>query len=549
MKNGLKKVVTMLLVCALATTFLAGCGDEPAESQASSGTETATGESTSGETTSGDPYAPIEGKDYTFTWIGYQVGPVDDDPIVIEHFEELLDCNIEVINIENTRWDELLNIKLASGEIPDMIQVNSENHLNEYLKQEILAEIPDEAYQTHMPHAYEFNTSERYSDYFDEGVIDGVRYGIAAGYQYFGEYRSALVARGDWMENLGITEYPETLEDFEKLAYAFAKNDPDGNGQDDTYGISSTAMDAVYGAFGSLALWYEGEDSKLEYGPVREGRKEALALLQKWYADGVVDPEFITGENQGGYWAITHAFDQGRIGISGHGSYYHWFNGASDPAYWATNALEISKVNMDAAESLAFLQPPVGPDGECGLPLGDLWSGKYVSFGKQLEEEPDKMGKLMEVLDYICATDADTYLDAFLGLKGTMYTEIDPDKGAIFTEGYEDATQRAAEGGANILVPMSFIEFDELRSVDTEWGRENGFADNGVRTKFRGTVPAYTEYGVEMDKILDEGTLQIITGEKPIDYFDEMVDEWLKAGGQEYIDQVNEAYQEEQAAK
>ena len=44
--------------------------------------------------------------------------------------------------------------------------------------------------------------------------------------------------------------------------------------------------------------------------------KEALALLNRLYKDGVLDPEFITGENQGGYWALSHAFINQRIGLS-----------------------------------------------------------------------------------------------------------------------------------------------------------------------------------------------------------------------------------------
>ena len=47
--------------------------------------------------------------------------------------------------------------------------------------------------------------------------------------------------------------------------------------------------------------------------------KEALERIAKWYQDGVIDPEFVTGENQGGYWALSHSFINGRIGVSGGG--------------------------------------------------------------------------------------------------------------------------------------------------------------------------------------------------------------------------------------
>ncbi|MNW18704.1 hypothetical protein D3C71_2183690 [compost metagenome] len=45
--------------------------------------------------------------------------------------------------------------------------------------------------------------------------------------------------------------------------------------------------------------------------------KEGLKLLAKWYKDGVIDPEFVTGENKGGYWATSHAFINNRVGVTG----------------------------------------------------------------------------------------------------------------------------------------------------------------------------------------------------------------------------------------
>ena len=52
--------------------------------------------------------------------------------------------------------------------------------------------------------------------------------------------------------------------------------------------------------------------------------KEALTYLRKWYKDGVIDPEFVTGENKGGYKHLSHAFINGKIGMTSMGNYYHW---------------------------------------------------------------------------------------------------------------------------------------------------------------------------------------------------------------------------------
>ncbi|MFQ9074388.1 MAG: hypothetical protein ACLR5J_01780 [Lachnospiraceae bacterium] len=47
---------------------------------------------------------------------------------------------------------------------------------------------------------------------------------------------------------MGIDKVPETLDEFETAIYAMTF-DPDGNGKNDTYGLSESALTAVFGAW------------------------------------------------------------------------------------------------------------------------------------------------------------------------------------------------------------------------------------------------------------------------------------------------------------
>lgn len=49
---------------------------------------------------------------------------------------------------------------------------------------------------------------------------------------------AAMLVRRDWMDNLGLD--PENLEEFAAMCSAFAHEDPDGNGLDDTIGYNVT---------------------------------------------------------------------------------------------------------------------------------------------------------------------------------------------------------------------------------------------------------------------------------------------------------------------
>ena len=53
-----------------------------------------------------------------------------------------------------------------------------------------------------------------------------------------------MLVRRDWMDNLGISD-PESFQDFADMTIAFAKNDPDGNGIDDTLGYNVNSINAL----------------------------------------------------------------------------------------------------------------------------------------------------------------------------------------------------------------------------------------------------------------------------------------------------------------
>ena len=57
-----------------------------------------------------------------------------------------------------------------------------------------------------------------------------------------------------------------------------------------------------------------------------------------------------------------------------------------------------------------------------------------------------------------------------------------------------------------------------------------------------GALPSQTKYKTELDKILNEGFISMITGDKPMTYFDEMVEKWKKAGGDQLTMEANELY-------
>lgn len=58
-------------------------------------------------------------------------------------------------------------------------------------------------------------------------------------------------------------------------------------------------------------------------------------------------------------------------------------------------------------------------------------------------------------------------------------------------------------------------------------------------TAYFGTTETMTNKWANLQKLEDEMFVQIVMGEKPIEYFDEFVTQWYALGGQTITDEVN----------
>ncbi len=530
-----------LLAAVLAGVLLfSGCTTQRTTGEGGTGTGTPATTPTAGAGDATDPTKPDPDKKYTITWVTYQLAPLDENAKMIQYWNEQFNVDLQVWNIDNSNSEEILSLKFASGEIPDVLRIGSVSQFQKFSDQQILAKIPEGMAETYMPNVIT-QLEKELPGILRYGMLNGETYAIPAEVRTHNLFRAPIVYRGDWMENVGVTKTPETLDELETLLYKFAKEDPDGNGKADTYGLSQTALNAVYGAFGYVRGQWNDKDGKLSYSSTQPEMKQALAVLNKWYKDGVLDPEFITGENKGGYWALSHSFIEGRIGMSSMGSYYHW-SPLNLEAEKGANPKEMAATNPGMENELVFGLPPTGPDGKSGMPKGNLFSGVMLAFGSHMEQEPDKMAKVMEIHEYLSGTSEKNYFTAWFGIEGEDWN-YSPSGIPVAREGLEPQ-QMSAMGAHGVLKIFATMQYDSLLDkARYNWGKENKFDVGGLESKLVGTLPSAGIYGTETGKIEDEAFIGIITGDKPLDYFDEFVKQWGAAGGDVLTKEANEWYE------
>ena len=115
----------------------------------------------------------------------------------------------------------------------------------------------------------------------------------------------------------------------------------------------------------------------------------------------------------------------------------------------------------------------------------------------------------------------------------------------------------------NILTAMDLTKYNQVKSfMETKDPNQLGgylqmgpdrssyklaceILDNGkyIKSELKGIEPGtLLDAGSTLDDILTEGFTKIIIGDQPIDYFDKVVDNWKKAGGEQATIEMNEIY-------
>jgi len=513
MKNfvTLKKSMVLILCATMLASFTA-CGnneEKEANAEASNSSDSAT---------------PNLDKKIKISWVGWS-DPVDNNGEIVKEIEKKFNVEIEMIDASDSA---AFDVKIAAGEVPDVFPLGF-SKFQKFIDDEIVGEIPYENIEKYAPNLYKAYQTE-VPTYMDLTKVDDKNYGLVVPNPESGNFRPLVVWRGDWLENVGITKVPETLPEFEDAMYKFTNNDPNKNGKKDTYGLSESMMQTVYGAYGYLPTSWSRKDGKLVYGAVQPEMKEALQVLAKWYKDGVLTPEFINGENKGGDWSIATDFVNGIIGVTSYPEYLYWKPAQSPGDREGSNIMELRKTIPNAVNKLVYGKPVTGPNGKKGLNMRNSLQGRFIVFGKQVEKDLDKRARILSILDYSSST-YEGYMLTRYGKEGVHYNMKDgyPEAVTPYSD-WNEITKIGAGATFNNAIWLPSI----IEKVNREyaWGKSLGtLQSDGIMNEIILPLPSAAKYQAEIDKIRSEAYVDMITGKKPIDYFDTFVENWRAAGG------------------
>ena len=361
--------------------------------------------------------------------------------------------------------------------------------------------------------------------------------------------------RQDWLDKVGLP-LPTTVAELDETMRAFmdAGLSKFGIGANKMLIIWAASMDAIFGAHGVMPkTWRDYGDGTLTYGSTRPENREVLALLQTWYKDGLIHPDFYTF----GPGDSFSQFTSQEVGV-------YW------GAYWLLGRMQAVEEENPGAKWTYFSRLE-GPEGKIGR-RGANASGRVYCFRKGIEQR-----KVEAVFKYLNWNN-----DLWFNFPKHEVYQWSASTG-IWKEGYDwvwDENCELQEGPhysrntgsghwiQSVLSNEGLAAYwDNLEPwiLETDRSKLNKaqrvIADPAQKpamdiyravyntqhecmlNQFLGAPgPNMVDYTGHLTALEDAAYLEIISGSRPLDAFDQFVADWKKSGGDDVTAEVNEWY-------
>ncbi|MDF2961107.1 MAG: extracellular solute-binding protein [Paenibacillus sp.] len=458
--------------------------------------------------------------------------------------------------VDASQFAQKLNVTLASGDLPDFMAVD-----RVVMQRLIDSNLVEDLTAVYDKYATPFTKEALLKDggaALKSVTVNGKLMGIPQTFENNGVASSSMVwIRTDWMQKLNLAE-PKTMEDLLKIATAFAKNDPDGNGKADTIGLGvnkeifkdAASLVGLFNGYHAYPnFWVKDASGKLVYGSVQPEMRPALEKLHQLYKDGVIDKEFSVKP----WKKVAEDAAAGKLGMAfgyvADATSFYKDNRKNDPkADWrafpvlSADSKPVMLQANDAATTFFVVKKGI-KNPEAVVKLLNLYNKHYFQTDYSGKKNPFIIDTATSIFPAkyfpVMINPADLNINAHLKIVEELKNKGD---------------------GSKLDFPAS-LHFGRIvnfrKGDDSLWFSERTFGPEGsfgvaaayMKNKsyqFNAFTGAPTATMVEKDatlqKIQNETVTKIIMGAAPLTDFDKFVGEWKKLGGDAIEKEVNDYY-------
>lgn len=218
-----------------------------------------------------------------------------DESYVLKELEARTNVHLEWSLHSTETSTEDFNLMVLSGEWCDLIEGGGESYTggaDAAVEEDFILDITEYITEDQMPNftaLYNANSDVRKALITNNGYIAGfpkllfTPEGTPGG----------MVARKDWMDELGL-DIPTTYDDYHEMLTAFKNEKGATNALLIPYsGYLSTIWEG-YGVAGFAADSFFVKDGVVNYAAMESNFNELVTMFAEWYAEGIIDPDYIT---------------------------------------------------------------------------------------------------------------------------------------------------------------------------------------------------------------------------------------------------------------
>ncbi len=469
-----------------------------------------------------------------------------EDNAYTRYLKQMLNIQNESVYIEQQdQYDDYINVIVKDRTLPDVLVIADRETLLELVENDLVEDLTE---------AYENCTTPRIKEMFDSygkelleaGTFNGKLLAIPETVIDHGPCLMWL--RKDWMEQLNLKE-PENLEEALSVIQAFVEKrigveegeTPVGLACDtNLVGTTSSnfSVDPIFDYFGASPQKWIEKDGEIIYGSLTDETKKALEFLHDLYERGILDPDFaLRAQNN-----IRDLVIDGKCGA---------FFGL----WWTPSNPLLDTMEKDPA---ANWKPYYFQIERPKNTYETFRDNKYVVVRKGYEH-PEIVMKIISVLfDYTRyeAEDADE-------VNGYFALNVEPSaRPLVINVDYNEAAFqvtddiRQALAGEKEPSELSYIAksyFDACQNylnsdsyTINDWSAYEArvdavglLIDKGYVTKERNYLENVDgKMSRTLQNMEKSAFIQLIMGEKTMDYFEEFTENWYHQGGEELTERI-----------
>jgi len=324
-------------------------------------------------------------------------------------------------------YQEKLDLVLASGDIPDVMQITNTTAPSNLRAAkagafwDLTAALGD---FSNYPNFKKLNPSA-----WVLSKVEGKNYFIP---RTRGNLDSALFIRQDWLDTLKL-KTPTTIEKFAEVIKVIAKSDPDGNGKIDTIGVIPNPG-YFAAAFGTRDPVRDSNGGIIHMN-LTSNYADYVEYMRSLYVAGAIADEFalFTGTQQ------EEMFMTGRSATFVKNS-------------WHKYRMEQETAKTDPNADVTLIPHLKGPKGYAHIYDLGYFGGMAIS--KKVSEE-----KMLGILEFFNATsDPENYNFVNFGIEGVHYTIVD---------GFPSLTEQGKKEVNNSFNAPFIFATNEFAKVDS----------------------------------------------------------------------------------